>query len=110
MAVSIRKQRSLVLCTAISLVSINPKGPHDHPSRDPCALASGWFSQLLALEVSIIGRTPPACTKNSYRKIAGNIDPRPFLIEAIDPVRFSALHEGPRQLQALLPLAGATSA
>src|ERR1700724_2964243 len=32
------------------------KGPHDHPSRDPCALASGWFSQLLALEVTIIGR------------------------------------------------------
>src|ERR1700730_3229637 len=32
------------------------KGPHDHPSRDPRALASGWFSQLLALEVTIIGR------------------------------------------------------
>jgi hypothetical protein len=41
------------------VVSINPKGPHDHPSRDPCALASGWFSQLLALEVTIIGRGRP---------------------------------------------------
>src|SRR6266446_3779366 len=48
--------RSLVPRPAISLFSINPKGPHDHPSRDPCALASGRVSQLLALEVTIIGR------------------------------------------------------
>ena len=48
--------RSLVLDPAVSLVSIHPKGPHDHSSRDPCALAWGRFSQLLALEVTIIGR------------------------------------------------------
>jgi hypothetical protein len=54
--VQLAKQGSLVPRPAISLVSINPKGPHDHPSRDPCALASGWLSQLLALEVTIIGR------------------------------------------------------
>src|ERR1019366_796510 len=50
------KLRSLVLRPAISLVSINPKGPHDHPSRDPRALASSRLSPLLALEVTIIGR------------------------------------------------------
>src|SRR6478672_8572167 len=51
-----RKQRSLVLHPAISLVSINPQGPHGHPSRDAGSLASGRLSQLLALEVTIIGR------------------------------------------------------
>jgi hypothetical protein len=40
----------------ISLVSINPQGPHGHPSRDVGSLASGRLSQLLALEVTIIGR------------------------------------------------------
>src|SRR5258705_8916038 len=52
-----RKQRSLVLHPAISLVSIHPEGPHGHPSRDAGSLASGRLSQLLALEVTIIGRT-----------------------------------------------------
>src|ERR1017187_6439567 len=48
--------------------------------------------------------------KNLHRKIAGNIDPLPSLIEAIDPVRFSALHEGLRRLQAVPPLPGAVYA
>src|ERR1700674_1919037 len=52
-----RKQRSLVLHPAISLVSINPQGPHGHPSRDAGSLASDRLSQLLALEVTIFGRT-----------------------------------------------------
>jgi hypothetical protein len=38
------------------MVSINSKSPHDHPSRDAGSLASGRLSQLLALEVAIIGR------------------------------------------------------
>src|SRR5216684_1083296 len=46
----------LVLHPAISLVSINPQCPLSHPSRDAGSLASGWLSQLLALEVAIIGR------------------------------------------------------
>src|ERR1700726_1233886 len=32
------------------------KGPHGHPSRDAGSLASGRLSQLLALEVTLIGR------------------------------------------------------
>ena len=36
--------------------SILTKVLTNHPSRDPYALASGWFSQLLAPEVTIIGR------------------------------------------------------
>jgi hypothetical protein len=51
------EQRSLVLRPAVSLVSINPNGSHDYPSRDPRALASGGLSLLLAGEVTIIGRT-----------------------------------------------------
>jgi hypothetical protein len=35
-----------------SLVSINPEGSHDYPSRDPRALASGGLSLLLALEIA----------------------------------------------------------
>jgi hypothetical protein len=38
---------------AVSLVSINPEGSHNHPAR---ALAQGRLSQLLALEVALIGR------------------------------------------------------
>src|SRR5260370_925954 len=36
--------------------AINPEGPHGHPSRDAGPVASGRLSQLLALEVTIIGR------------------------------------------------------
>jgi hypothetical protein len=38
------------------LVSINPAGSHNHPARDPRALAQGRLSRLLALEVAPIGR------------------------------------------------------
>ena len=38
------------------MVSVDPAGPHDHPSRDARALASGRLSLLLALEVALTGR------------------------------------------------------
>jgi hypothetical protein len=40
----------------VSMVSVDPAGPHDHPSRDARALASGGLSLLLALEVALTGR------------------------------------------------------
>src|SRR3977135_261894 len=40
----------------LSMVSVDPAGPHDHPSRDARALASGRLSVLLALEVALTGR------------------------------------------------------
>lgn len=39
------------------MVSVDPAGSHDYPSRDPRALASGGLSLLLAVEVTITGRT-----------------------------------------------------
>src|ERR1700704_4770113 len=53
----------------LSLVSINPKGPYDHPSRDARALASGRLSQLLALEVTPTGRA------TADRNGAARVDP-----------------------------------
>ena len=50
------EQRPLVLRPTVSLVPVDPGGPHDHPPRDRRALASGWLSQLLALEVPISRR------------------------------------------------------
>jgi transposase InsO family protein len=44
------------LYPAVSLVSVNPAGPHDYPSRDARALASGGLSSLLALEIASTGR------------------------------------------------------
>src|SRR5258707_15647962 len=41
---------------AESLVSINPAGSHNHPARDPRALAQSRLSLLLALEVVPTGR------------------------------------------------------
>jgi hypothetical protein len=41
---------------AVSLVSINPEGSHNHPARDARALAQGGLSLLLALEVAPTGR------------------------------------------------------
>src|SRR3989442_13481870 len=38
------------------MVSVDPAGPHDHPSRNARALASGRLSLLLALEVALTGR------------------------------------------------------
>src|SRR6478672_5582575 len=46
----------MVLYPAVSLVSINPEGSHNHPARDAPALAQGRLSLLLALEVAPTGR------------------------------------------------------
>ena len=42
----------------ISMVSVGPQGHHDHPARDPRALASGRLSPLLALEIALAGGRP----------------------------------------------------
>jgi len=54
----VHEPRSLVLRPAVSLVSINPNGFHDYPSRDARALASGGLSLLLAVEITPTGRAP----------------------------------------------------
>src|ERR1700721_2014747 len=41
---------------AVSLVSINPAGSHNHPARDARALAQGRLSLLLAVEIASTGR------------------------------------------------------
>src|SRR5439155_7305952 len=46
-----RRRGSLVLSFAVSMVSIGPEDHHDHPARDPRALASGRLSPVLALEI-----------------------------------------------------------
>src|SRR5437667_11651940 len=54
----VRHERgSLVLSPAVSLVSIGPEDHHDHPARDPRALASGRLSPVLALEVQFPWRS-----------------------------------------------------
>jgi len=45
----------MVLYPAVSLVSINPEGSHDHSARDACVLAQGRLSLLLALEIDVDG-------------------------------------------------------
>src|SRR6185295_13640848 len=59
----------MVLYPAVSLVSINPAGSHNHPARDARALASGRFSLLLALEVAPTGRA------TADRNGAARVDP-----------------------------------
>src|SRR6202043_3411187 len=54
----VHEPRSLVLRPVVSLVSINPNGSHDYPSRDARALASGGLSLLLAVEITETGRAP----------------------------------------------------
>src|ERR1700716_1905853 len=49
----------MVLYPAVSLVSINPEGSHNHPARDARALAQGRLSLLLALEIASTGRGGP---------------------------------------------------
>ena len=44
--------RPLVFCPAVPMVPIDPRGLHDHSSRDVAALASGRLSSLLALEIT----------------------------------------------------------
>jgi hypothetical protein len=46
----------MVLYPAVSLVSSNPQGSHDHAARDARALAQGRLSSLLALEIASKGR------------------------------------------------------
>src|ERR1700741_4871359 len=46
----------MVLYPAVSMVSINPEGSHDHTARDPRSLAPGRLSALLALEIASTGR------------------------------------------------------
>src|ERR1700738_4357776 len=43
---------------AISLVSINPKGPHDHSSRDPCALHRAGFRSYWRWKSRSLGGRP----------------------------------------------------
>jgi hypothetical protein len=45
-----------VLYQAVSLVSCNPEGSHNHSARDARVLAQSWLSLLLALEVAPTGR------------------------------------------------------
>src|SRR5260370_9087668 len=53
------KWGSLVLGHAVSMVSIDPQGHHDHPAGDPCALAPGRRPAILAMEISHPWRTTP---------------------------------------------------
>ena len=46
----------VVLYPAVSLVSNDPKGSHNHPAGDARALAQSRISLLLALEVAPTGR------------------------------------------------------
>src|SRR6202021_1016686 len=59
----------MVLYPAVSLVSINPAGSHNHPARDTRALAQGRLSLLLALEVAPPGRA------TADRHGAARVDP-----------------------------------
>src|SRR5439155_22808122 len=47
---------SLVLGPPVSMVSIGPEGHHDHPTGDPCSLASSRLPPVLALEISLSWR------------------------------------------------------
>src|SRR5664280_2825696 len=83
-----RKQRSLVLCPAISLVPVDPAGSYNHPSRDTGALASSRLLPILALEVTIFGRSA------ADRGGAARVDPadehgEPSLGRATHPRRTS---------------------
>src|SRR6202040_670993 len=59
----------MVLYPAVSLVSINLAGSHNHPARDARALAQGRLSLLLALEVAPTGRA------TADRHGAARVDP-----------------------------------
>src|SRR3984893_19394223 len=45
-------------CIGGFLVSIDPDGSHDYPSRAPRALASSGLSLILAVEITETGRAP----------------------------------------------------
>jgi hypothetical protein len=70
---------------ARSLVSIDPKGPHDHSSRDPCAsrnpcaLASGRFSQCnRAPSVVVTPQVVPHSHQNRQTFLVGLGEVREF--------------------------------
>jgi len=52
----VHEQQSPVLHPVVSLVSISPQCYHNHPARNPGAMASCRFLPLLALEISEPGR------------------------------------------------------
>jgi hypothetical protein len=52
------EQRSLVLRSDVSLVSLDPEGRDDYRAGNAGALASGRLSPLLALEIALAGRAP----------------------------------------------------
>src|SRR5712664_4670053 len=53
---SSHEYRPLVLRSTLSLVSVDPEGRDDCPTRNAGALASGRLSPLLALEIASTGR------------------------------------------------------
>src|SRR5664280_2993267 len=83
-----RKQRSLVLCPAISLVPVYPSGSYNHPSRDAHPLAPIWLSLLLTLEVTIFGR-PAADRAGAARVDPADVHGEPSLGRATHPRRTS---------------------
>src|SRR5438552_8172934 len=48
---------SLILGHAVSMVSIDPQGHHDHPAGDRCALAPGRLPAILAMEIPLPWRS-----------------------------------------------------
>src|SRR6266446_4234538 len=52
---------SLILGHAVSMVSIDPQGHHDHPAGDPCTLAPGRLPAILAMEIPLPRR--PTATR-----------------------------------------------
>src|SRR5262249_17991484 len=58
--------RSLILGPAVSMVSIDAQGDHDHPARDRRALASGRLPPVLALEIPL-ARRPTKDRRGSAR-------------------------------------------
>jgi hypothetical protein len=57
---------SLVLGHAVSMVSIDPQGHHDHPAGDPGALAPGRLPEILAVEIPLHWR-PTASRRGPAR-------------------------------------------
>src|SRR5258707_10529826 len=66
------KWGSLVLGHAVSMVSIDPQGHHDHPAGDPCALAPGRLPAILAVEIPLPWRST-ASRRGPARAIAARI-------------------------------------
>src|SRR5437588_9893342 len=60
---------SLVPSHAVSMVSIDPPGHHDHPPGDPCALASERLPSVLALEI------PPSWRSTASWRGSARADP-----------------------------------